>query len=310
MKSQPEIVILLSTYNGDKYLVEQLESLLKQSYSNFIIIIRDDGSSDETQKIITDYVTRNRNKIYSLPFDQRNIGPSASFCLLIQYALEEKESFGFSRIYMMLCDQDDIWMERKIEIQVSEMLSAEQETDGWPILIHSNLRVVDAKKMLIAESFIKYQGLEIYRNRFTNIILSNLVTGCTSFFNEELARKALPIPAKAIMHDWWLALTATAFGKLIFIDEPLVNYRQHGSNTIGAKEFSKFNGSPDRLWEKLFAQKRIEHLIQVSEQAFEFRGRFGNSLSTRAHFCLWISSMMSRGGGIWQRALYKLARFL
>ena len=112
------------------------------------------------------------------------------------------------------------------------------------------------------------------------------------------------------MHDWWLALTATAFGKLIFIDEPLVNYRQHGSNTIGAKEFSKFNGSPDRLWEKLFAQKRIEHLIQVSEQAFEFRGRFGNSLSTRAHFCLWISSMMSRGGGIWQRALYKLARFL
>ena len=179
MKSQPEIVILLSTYNGDKYLVEQLESLLKQSYSNFVIIIRDDGSSDETQKIITDYVTRNRNKIYSLPFDQRNIGPSASFCLLIQYALEEKESFGFSRIYMMLCDQDDIWMERKIEIQVSEMLSAEQETDGWPILIHSNLRVVDAKKMLIAESFIKYQGLEIYRNRFTNIILSNLVTGCT-----------------------------------------------------------------------------------------------------------------------------------
>ena len=132
MKSQPEIVILLSTYNGDKYLVEQLESLLKQSYSNFIIIIRDDGSSDETQKIITDYVTRNRNKIYSLPFDQRNIGPSASFCLLIQYALEEKESFGFSRIYMMLCDQDDIWMERKIEIQMSEMLSTEQEAGGWP----------------------------------------------------------------------------------------------------------------------------------------------------------------------------------
>ena len=141
MNSQPEIVILLSTYNGDKYLVEQLESLLKQSYSNFIIIIRDDGSSDETQGIIADYVTHNRDKIYSLPFDQRNIGPSASFCLLIQYALEEKESLGFSRIYMMLCDQDDIWMERKIEIQVAEMCSAEQEADGWPILIHSNLRV-------------------------------------------------------------------------------------------------------------------------------------------------------------------------
>ena len=68
MNSQPEIVILLSTYNGDKYLVEQLESLLKQSYSNFIIIIRDDGSSDETQKIIADYVTQNRDKIYILPF--------------------------------------------------------------------------------------------------------------------------------------------------------------------------------------------------------------------------------------------------
>ena len=310
MKNHPEIVVLLSTYNGDKYLVEQLESLLKQSYSKFIIVIRDDGSSDETQNIIADYVTRNKNKIYNLPFNQTNIGPSASFCLLIQHVLKEKESLGFSRIYMMLCDQDDIWMERKIEIQVSEMLFAEREAIGQPILIHSNLRVVDAEKALIAKSFIKYQGLEIYRNRFTNIVLSNLVTGCTSFFNEELALKALPIPDKAIMHDWWLALTATAFGRLIFIDEPLVSYRQHGSNTIGAKEFLKSNERSGRLWEKLLASKRIEHLTEVSEQALEFRERFGNSLSTKQHFSLWISSMMRRGGGIWQRVLYKLARLL
>ena len=303
MNTSPDIVILLSTYNGDKYLVDQLESLLKQSYSNFILVIRDDGSSDETQSIIIDYVAKNRNKIYHLPFNQSNIGPSASFCLLIQYVLEQKESLGLSRIYMMLCDQDDIWMERKIEIQLSKMLTAEREVDGLPILIHSDLRVVDAKQHLIAKSFIKYQGLEINRNRFANIVLSNLVTGCTSFFNEELARKALPIPDKAIMHDWWLALTATAFGSLIFIDEPLVNYRQHRDNAIGAKEFLKFNGSSNRLRRKIFDLKKNEHLIKVAEQAWEFRKRFATCLGARENLCLRISSMMNRGGGILQLSL-------
>ena len=221
MELEPKIVILLSTYNGEDYLAEQLDSLLKQTYSNFIIIIRDDASTDSTEQIINHYVERNQGKIHKLSSINSNVGPSSSFGLLIKYVIKEKTALGFSRLYMMLCDQDDIWTEKKLEVQMSEMLNAEQKSPDVPILVHSDLKVVDESKKVIAESFVEYQGLEIKRNKFTNIVISNLVTGCTALFNEELAQIALPIPDTAIMHDWWLALIASAFGRVIHIDMPL-----------------------------------------------------------------------------------------
>ena len=242
MELEPKIVILLSTYNGEDYLAEQLDSLLKQTYSNFIIIIRDDASTDSTEQIINHYVERNQGKIHKLSSINSNVGPSSSFGLLIKYVIKEKTALGFSRLYMMLCDQDDIWTEKKLEVQMSEMLNAEQKSPDVPILVHSDLKVVDESKKVIAESFVEYQGLEIKRNKFTNIVISNLVTGCTALFNEELAQIALPIPDTAIMHDWWLALIASAFGRVIHIDMPLVEYRQHQNNTIGAKEFENKYG--------------------------------------------------------------------
>ena len=123
MNKTPKIVILLSTFNGADYLAEQLNSLLEQTYTNFIIIIRDDGSTDDTKHIISKYVEKNEGKIYRLSGSYENVGPSASFCLLIQHVLEEKNSLGLSRAYIMLCDQDDIWVNNKIEIQIAEMLS-------------------------------------------------------------------------------------------------------------------------------------------------------------------------------------------
>ena len=126
MDSEPKIVILLSSYNGEDYLAEQLDSLLKQTYSNFIIIIRDDASTDSTEQIINHYVEKNQGKIHKLPGINSNVGPSSSFGLLIKYAIKEKIALGLSRLYMMLCDQDDIWIEEKLEIQMLEMLSAER----------------------------------------------------------------------------------------------------------------------------------------------------------------------------------------
>ena len=209
----------------------------------------------------------------------------------------------------MLCDQDDIWAKEKLEIQMSEMLCAEQKFPDSPVLIHSDLKVVDESKSVIAESFIKYQGLEIKRNTFTNVVISNLVTGCTSLFNEELARIALPIPNSAIMHDWWLALTASAFGEVVFIDIPLVEYRQHENNTIGAKEFSRAAVlSPARF--HLLAPKVSSHLVDVAVQATEFQRRFGKALGLKQNICLKISSMMKfRLGGL-QRVFCRIARTL
>ena len=310
MNKTPKIVILLSTFNGADYLAEQLDSLLGQTYSNFVIIIRDDGSKDCTEEIINRYVKKYQGRISKFLGNETNVGPSASFFLLIQYIMREKNSYGLSRVYMMLCDQDDIWIENKLEVQMAKMLCAEQKTPGLPILIHSDLNVVSEEKVVIAKSFISYQGLEIERNKFTNIVLSNLVTGCTTLFNEELARQALPIPNKAIMHDWWLALTAAAFGKIIYLNMPLVKYRQHANNTIGAKEFDKFRESTDTIRSRLFSSKGNSHLVEVAEQAIEFQKRFGKSLGLRQNFCLRISSLMKSGQGIFQRIFYRIARLL
>ena len=307
MDLEPKIVILLSAYNGEDYLAEQLDSLLKQTYSNFIIIIRDDASTDSTEQIINHYEERNQGKIHKLSGINSNVGPGSSFGLLIKYAIKEKIALGLSRLYMMLCDQDDIWIEEKLEIQMLAMLNAERKSPDAPVIVHSDLKVVDESKEVIAESFVEYQGLEVERNKFTNIVISNLVTGCTTLFNEELAQIALPIPGNAIMHDWWLALIASAFGRVIHIDMPLVEYRQHKNNTIGAKEFTKTQIYSHK-WFRFLTLSVSTHLVDVAEQASEFQRRFGKTLGFKQNFFLKIVIMMKFRLGGFQRLFYRIAR--
>ena len=144
MNLTPKISILLSTYNGAKYLAEQLDSLLEQSYTNIVIVIRDDGSTDATRELISLYARKHENKIHQVCGDNENRGARDSFSYLIEYVLANKVSLELDAAYMMLCDQDDIWFADKIEQQVAAMLIAEEETEGnkIPLLIHSDLQVV------------------------------------------------------------------------------------------------------------------------------------------------------------------------
>ena len=311
MITDPKIAILLSTYNGTKYLEEQLDSILNQTYSNYVIVARDDGSYDDTIQLLNKYAKKFTDKFHLLEQDLLNLGASGSFSYLIEYVLENKQSLGLESAYMMFCDQDDIWSLEKIHKQIDEMLKVEKQQTGTkpiPVLIHSNLRVVSEEKSLIAESFVHYQGLEIERNRFTNLVISNVVTGCTVFINEALARKAVPVSKEAIMHDWWLSLVASAFGKLVFIDAPLVSYRQHDTNAIGAKEFVKSTPVDRSFWQKTLGCKSNAHLSEVARQAADFRNRFGQELTTHDNIGLQISSCMGTKVGILQRIFYRIAR--
>ncbi len=311
MITDPKIAILLSTYNGTKYLEEQLDSILNQTYSNYVIVARDDGSYDDTIQLLNKYAKKFTDKFHLLEQDLLNLGASDSFSYLIEYVLENKQSLGLESAYMMFCDQDDIWSLEKIHKQIDEMLKVEKQQTGTkpiPVLIHSNLRVVSEEKSLIAESFVHYQGLEIERNRFTNLVISNVVTGCTAFINEALARKAVPVSKEAIMHDWWLSLVASAFGKLVFIDAPLVSYRQHDTNAIGAKEFVKSTPVDRSFWQKTLGCKSNAHLSEVARQAADFRNRFGQELTTHDNIGLQISSCMGAKVGILQRIFYRIAR--
>lgn len=308
MSESPQLAILLATYNGSRFLAPQLDSILAQTCQDFVIVVRDDGSTDDTRLILDRYKAAHPQKFHLLEPDSVNRGASGNFSCLLEYVLDHRQALGLERAYMMFCDQDDIWYEHKIEQEMTAMLEAEAGAADLPVLVHSDLEVVSDTLVQIAPSFIRYQGLETRRNQFSNLVISNLVTGCTALVNEALALKACPVPKQAIMHDWWLALTAAAFGKLVFLDTPLVHYRQHGSNTIGAKQHVKLATSNLTLWQRLFTRKPNAHLHEVARQAQAFQQRFGRQLSWRQRNGLRVSAAMDVRVGILQRLYYRVAR--
>ena len=113
----------------------------------------------------------------------------------------------------------------------------EQQFGNIPLLVHTNLEVVDESLNTINDSFMNFQKINPIKNNFHNLLIQNTITGCTVMINRKLAKKCLPIPNDAIMHDWWIGLVASQFGKIGYIDEATIKYRQHSSNTIGAKGF-------------------------------------------------------------------------
>ncbi|MEX2469608.1 MAG: glycosyltransferase, partial [Pseudohongiellaceae bacterium] len=216
MNATPKIAVLLSTYNGEAFLDIQLQSIVEQTYTNHVIVARDDGSRDGTLALLREWQRQHPERLYLIADCPDNLGARGSFAWLVDYVLAHKAELELDRAYLMFCDQDDRWFPQKMAVEVEAMLAAEDAGgDDLPVLVHSDLRVVTEEEGLIAESFVRYQGLEIARNRFPNMVISNLVTGCTVLINEPLAHKAMPVPDDAIMHDWWLALVAAAFGRVV-----------------------------------------------------------------------------------------------
>lgn len=223
------IDILLSTYNGGKYLTAQLESLLAQDYPFIRIIIRDDGSTDDTLSIIKCYCQRYSERIILLE-DNQHLGAKQSFGKLMAYV---------SSAYVAFCDQDDVWLPQKITQLFAEMQRAETRYgQGVPILTHSDLYVVNNELVRVADSYWFYAGLDPERNQLAQLLVQNTVTGCAMLANRALIDKARPIASQAIMHDYWLALVASSFGVIIPVNIPLLYYRQHGKNTLGATQYN------------------------------------------------------------------------
>ncbi len=306
--NKPLFAILLSTYNGEKYLPAQLDSLFQQTVQDFILVARDDGSSDDTNTILQDYAQRFPEKVHLVSGNDANLGACNSFAVLMEYVLANKTELGLQQAYMMFCDQDDLWRNDKLETQWQAMTQREQEAPGEPVLVHSDLAVVSEDGKTIAESMARYQGLETERNRFHHVVLSNLVTGCTAFINEELVRRALPVAKGAMMHDWWLAMVATAFGSVCFMEQALVKYRQHGDNVIGAREKLPDGLRNASFWKRVVQPKANPHLRDVAKQAGIFRRWFADQLSFNQRMSLVGASCLSIRIGVVQRLIFKLLR--
>lgn len=237
-----EVAILLSTYNGKLYLEEQLDSIINQTFKNWNLYIRDDGSSDGTQEIIKKYVKIDSRIIYLEKESKENLGVKKSFFSL----LESVDSH-----YYFFCDQDDFWMENKVQDTLDFL--KEHEENGIPTCVHTDLRIVDKELNEIYSSMIESQQLEV-NDSLTNLLVQNSVTGCTLALNNELKKK-LPKNVnidKIIMHDWWIALVGSVFGKVVLLEKQTILYRQHGNNEVGAQS----------LFSKLFKGYGLKELIE------------------------------------------------
>lgn len=228
---KPAVDILLATYNGAQYLAPQLDSILAQTFTGWRLLVRDDGSTDATPAILASYQAKFPNSITILPNEGQTLGASGNFAQLMRLADAD---------YLMFCDQDDVWRPDKTELTLAAMreLEARHGTDT-PLLIHTDLSVVGEDLSPVADSLWRFQHSDpVGGTALNRLLVQNAVTGCTVMINRALSDLALPIPAEAVMHDWWLALTASAFGQIGHLPASTVLYRQHGANDVGARPFN------------------------------------------------------------------------
>ncbi len=224
------ISILLSTYNGERYLAEQIDSILAQDYQDWRLYVRDDGSSDGTKALLQGYLSCDER--ISILEDGENVGVKASFERLLARC-----SAGD---YWMFADQDDVWLPNKLSTLLVVMQAAENQHVGKAVVVHSDLRLVDEKLHEIAPSFWTYANIHpetVDHNKYY-LAIANSVTGCAMMFNREARDVSLPFAPYAALHDAWIPLAVLdKDGVIVPVYQPLVLYRQHAENVVGAEKY-------------------------------------------------------------------------
>ena len=263
-----KVDILLATYNGEKYIREQIDSILNQTHKEFRLLISDDGSSDSTRDILNEYKAKDdRIEVF---MQEENLGVVKNFEFLLG-KVEAK--------YYMFSDQDDIWKSEKIEKSLNKI------EEGFD-LVYTDLEVVDENLNVTYESYWKLKG--IYKkikkyNNFESLYLNNFITGCTVISKKELIDSFMPLPniSKFVLHDYWISLIVSQNGKIAYIEEPLIKYRQHKNNKVGSKKKTDELKSIDEI-RSLFIQVKKEHFKVFIENENKFKSEKVKELNKKA----------------------------
>ena len=264
-----KIDILLATYNGEKYLAEQIESILNQTYKDINLIISDDNSSDSSLKIIEEYAKKDdRIKVFK---QEKNLGIVSNFEFLLSKVNSK---------YFMFSDQDDIWNENKVEKTLKKL----QDTDSD--IVFTDLLVVDDKLNVLSNSYWELKGFKnkiLKSNSFEALYLNNYVTGCTMLMKREIISKVLPLPknSKYVLHDYWIALITSQTGKVEFLNEPTIQYRQHKNNQVGSKKKTESIKTLSEI-RKLFIDVKKEHFTVFIENENKFESGEIKALNRQA----------------------------
>lgn len=222
-----QISVVMASYNGAKYLEQQILSILSQTLQPFEIIICDDGSTDGTVEILQKYTNR-----LTYVINDRQLGLIGNFRKAVSLAAEGN--------YVALSDQDDVWFPDKLEKCAAVL--REIEDPRAPCLVHSDLLFVDENDRLLNNSFKNEQGHDRFQHNLRTLLFGNFVNGNTMLMNAELRKFFAFIPTDvSINHDGWLALIAYTFGKAAYIPLPLLKYRKHENNLSIAQDIKPRN---------------------------------------------------------------------
>ena len=218
----PSVAVVLSVYNGQEYLGQQLDSILHQTWKDFTLYIRDDGSTDSSPDILAEYSLKD-SRIRLIKTPKGNLGLTPSLKILLHYAQEQ---------IIFFADQDDQWLTHKMQLMINRAPLKDIQ-DPW--VIYSDLEITDRNLKTKHPSFWKLAGINPEKTSFRHIIRRNCVTGCACAINRKMLDLVQDMPDNAL-HDWWLASTAALQGRLIPLKTPLIRYRQHDNNVIGAQQ--------------------------------------------------------------------------
>lgn len=272
-----KVNIIMAAYNGEKYIKDQIESILHNSFENWMLWIFDDGSKDQTESIIKKYIQQYPQKIRYYR-NNTNKGVTRNFLegvKLVTQLNNQEENEKTHNHYYMFCDQDDVWMGEKIFKTLKQMKKAEKRYGSEkPVAVFTDAIVVDEKLNIQQSSFYKTSNLNTNRRDLAHMLMENKLIGCTIMFNGALADRLDVIPKNARYHDWWIALIASAIGHITYLKEGTLLYRQHENNVVGNQSFLTY--VKNRI-SNLHKQKEI--LDITIKQAREFYNIFEKDLT-------------------------------
>ena len=241
MIENKRIDILMATYNGEKYLVEQLDSIINQTYRNWNLLIRDDNSTDKTLEIIQNYHKKDK-RIKILKDNKGNLGIVRNFEELLKSSESE---------FIMFSDQDDIWVENKLDMYLKMI----EKIKNKGFMIHSDAILFDKNKSnILKDTFISKKAIN---KGLENVFFNYFVQGATILISKEIKNFILPFPKEVYLHDRYIHLISELFFERIFVNKALIYYRQHGDNQIGAKNTIR------ELLLKRYFDERDRQLIKI-----------------------------------------------
>ena len=272
-----KVIVLMATYEGERYICQQMDSILGQTLKELKLMVSDDGSKDKTREILKEYrnqypdriVLKHRVQEGDYQNKEQVSGAAMNFFWLLAQA---------SGDYILFSDQDDVWKREKAEKLLKHMKKLEKRLGkDYPILVHSDMEVTDEDLNMTAPSFFDYQHCNPKRTSFAEVLVENPVTGGGAMINKALADLLLKVPEACCMHDWWMALTASCFGTISCIREPLYQSRQHENNVLGAKA----TGSLEDIKQRARRQAQVEeNYRKMFAQAAAFGKMYHEQMST------------------------------